>query len=188
MLSFRVLVTLSKSKIYDIDIVLCVLTASNQEIIWLDVAMDDSLLVDLLDALDELHCDHEDGLQVEVALARRKQVFERGAQQVHHHDVKLLVGHRRVSADVVEPGHARCSHKNLINMTVSNCNLSQAATYSCLAFCGSTCSPRRASGFFGSWTLSPTGPKAQCARRQVLDTRCLAEQRCFGKLLTIFAA
>ena len=54
MLSFRVLVTLSKSKIYDIDIVLCVLTASNQEIIWLDVAMDDPLFMYLLDSLNHL--------------------------------------------------------------------------------------------------------------------------------------
>ena len=54
MLSFRVLVALSQSKIYDIDIVLCVLTASNQEIIWLDVAMDDSLFMYLLNSLNHL--------------------------------------------------------------------------------------------------------------------------------------
>ena len=54
MLSFRVLVALCKSKIYDIDIVLCILTASNQEIIWLNVTMDDPLFMYLLDSLNHL--------------------------------------------------------------------------------------------------------------------------------------
>ena len=101
-----VFVALGQAKVNDVDAVASRVCPANQKVVWLDVAMDDSLLVDLLDSLDELHCDHEDRLQVEVALALRMQVFKRGAQQIHHHDVKLLVGHRRVSADVLEPGHA----------------------------------------------------------------------------------
>ena len=72
MLSFRVLVALSKSKIYDIDIVLCVLTASNQEIIWLDVAMDDPLFMYFLDSLNHLIGNMQNSFQVKFAPALLK--------------------------------------------------------------------------------------------------------------------
>lgn len=75
MLSFRVLVTLSKSKIYDIDIVLCVLTTSYQEIIWLDVTMDDPLFVYLLDSLNHLIGNMQNSFQVKFAPAFLKQVL-----------------------------------------------------------------------------------------------------------------
>ena len=72
MLSFRVLVALGKSKIYDIDIVLCVLTASNQEIIWLDVAMDDPLFMYFLDTLNHLIGNVQNSFQVKFAPALLK--------------------------------------------------------------------------------------------------------------------
>ena len=72
MLSFRVLVALSKSKIYDIDIVLCVLTSSYQEIIWLYVAMNDPLLMYLLDSLNHLVGNMQNSFQVKFAPALLK--------------------------------------------------------------------------------------------------------------------
>ena len=107
MFAFAVLVALSQTEINDIDVISGRFSASNQEIIGLDIPMNNSLLVDLLDALDELDGNHEDGLQVEVALAGLEEVFEGGSEQVHHHDMELLVGHRAVRADVVEAWYAR---------------------------------------------------------------------------------
>lgn len=52
MFSVRVLVTLSEPKINNVDVVLGAFGASNQEIVGLDVAVNDSFLVNLLNALD----------------------------------------------------------------------------------------------------------------------------------------
>jgi len=64
--------------------------------------VDYSFLVHLLDALDHLDGNEEHCLEVELALAALEKVFEGGAEQVHHHNVKLLVWYRVVGADVVE--------------------------------------------------------------------------------------
>ena len=61
-LSFTVFVAFGKTKINDVDVVTSSVCASNEEIIWLDITMDDSLLVNLLNAADELHCNHQNSL------------------------------------------------------------------------------------------------------------------------------
>ena len=48
----RVLVALCEAEVDDVNVVLSALRASDQEVVRLDVAVDDSLLVDFLDALD----------------------------------------------------------------------------------------------------------------------------------------
>jgi len=68
--------TLGESEIDNIDCVLCLVVAANQEVIGLNVTMDDALLVHNLDALDHLRGDVEDGLQVELAAAFLEQVLE----------------------------------------------------------------------------------------------------------------
>lgn len=105
MLAFGVLEALSEPKINDENIVLLCLRAANKEIVGLDVAMDDSLLVHLLNALDHLRADKQHRLEVELALARLEQVLNGGSEQVHDHHVELLVGNRVVRADVVETRH-----------------------------------------------------------------------------------
>ena len=52
MLTFRVLVALCKSKVNDIDVIFCDFCASNEEVVGFDVAVDDALLVDLLNSLN----------------------------------------------------------------------------------------------------------------------------------------
>ena len=104
-LTLRVLVALSQTEIDDIDVVTGGVSAANQEVIRLDVSVDDALFVDLLDTADQLDSDHQDSLEIEVALARLEQVFERRSQQVHHHHVELVVGHTGVSSNVVESRH-----------------------------------------------------------------------------------
>ena len=51
-LSFGVLVALGEAEVDDVDVIFRSFAAANQEVVWLDVAMDDSLLVHLLDAAD----------------------------------------------------------------------------------------------------------------------------------------
>ena len=58
---------LGQTEVDDVDGVLGLVIAANQEVIRLNVAMDDALLVDDLDALNHLHSDVQDGLQVEFA-------------------------------------------------------------------------------------------------------------------------
>lgn len=52
MLSVRVLVTLSKPEVDDVDVVLAGVSAADQEIVWLDISVDDSLLMYFLNSLD----------------------------------------------------------------------------------------------------------------------------------------
>jgi len=67
--TFRVLVALGQSKIDDVDVIARRIRPANQEVVWLDVTMNEAFFVDLLDAADELDGDHEDSLEVELALA-----------------------------------------------------------------------------------------------------------------------
>lgn len=68
--------TLGKTEVDDVHSVLCLVVAANQEVIWLNVTMDDALLVNNLDALDHLRGDVQDGLEVELAAALLEQVLE----------------------------------------------------------------------------------------------------------------
>ena len=77
MLSFWILVAFGKTKVDNINAILCLLSATDKEVVWLDVAVDYALLVDLLDALDHLDGNQQDRLQVELALAGLEEVFER---------------------------------------------------------------------------------------------------------------
>ena len=52
MLALRVLVALGQAEVDDVNDVLGALVRANQEVVGLDVAMDDSFLVHLLDSLN----------------------------------------------------------------------------------------------------------------------------------------
>ena len=52
MLALRVFEALRKTKVNDVDVVLGCVSSTNKEVIWLDIAMDDSFFVHLLNALD----------------------------------------------------------------------------------------------------------------------------------------
>ena len=77
MLSFWILIAFGKTEVDYIHAILCLLSATDKEVVRLDVAVDYALLVDLLDALDHLDGDQQDRLQVELALAGLEEVFER---------------------------------------------------------------------------------------------------------------
>ena len=105
-LSFGVLVALGEAEINDVNVVSGRIGAANQEVIGLDIAVNDALLVHLLNTANQLNGDHQDRLEVKVALARLEEVLKRRSKQVHHHHVELHVGHRGIRSDVVESRHA----------------------------------------------------------------------------------
>ena len=100
-LTFTVLVALGETKVNDIDTISRSLCATDQEVIRLDIAMDDSFLVNLLDSLDELHGDQQDCFKVELASASRKEVLKGGPKQIHDHNMEVLVGDRAVGSNVI---------------------------------------------------------------------------------------
>lgn len=57
MLAIRVFVLLGQAKVNDVDVVLCLLVTANKEIVWLNVAMNDPLLVHFLYATNHLRGD-----------------------------------------------------------------------------------------------------------------------------------
>jgi len=75
-LTFRVLVALGETKVDDIDVIFRSFTTTNQEIVWLDVTMDDSLLVHLLDTADHLSGDVEACFEVKLAATLLEEVFK----------------------------------------------------------------------------------------------------------------
>ena len=105
-LTLRVLVALGEAEINDVNVVSGRIGAANQEVIGLDIAVNDALLVHLLNTANQLNGDHQDRLEVKVALARLEEVLKRRSKQVHHHHVELHVGHRGIRSDVVESRHA----------------------------------------------------------------------------------
>ena len=104
--SFTVHVALGQTEVNDVDIVAGGVISTDEEVVWLDVSVDDALLVHLFNAADELLGNDQDCLQVKLALASLEQVLKRWPKQVHDHHVEALVWHRVVSSDVVEAWHA----------------------------------------------------------------------------------
>ena len=90
-LALTVFVALGQTEIDDVHIVACALSASDQKVVGLDVTMDNSFLMHFFKATDHLLGNEKHCLEVELALARLKQVFDRRSQQVHHHHVEVLV-------------------------------------------------------------------------------------------------
>ena len=89
-LTIRGLVALGETKVDDVNCALGLVSAANQKVIWLDVSVDDSLLVDHLDPLDHLHGDVENSADVELSSALLEEVLEGFTEHVHDHDVVHL--------------------------------------------------------------------------------------------------
>ena len=107
MFTLTILVALSETKVNDEDIVSSRLSATDQEVIGLDITMDDPLVVHLLNSLDQLRANKEDGFQIELPTASLEEVFKGWTKQVHNHDMEMLVGSGAISANVVQARHAR---------------------------------------------------------------------------------
>ena len=109
-LSLAILVAFGETKVDDEDVVSGRLRSANQEIIRLDVTMNDPLIVHFFNSLDQLGSDEKNGFQVELPSTSLEEVFEGWSEQVHDHDMEVLVRDRAISTDVVQARHA--SYKN----------------------------------------------------------------------------
>jgi hypothetical protein len=69
----RVLVALAQSKINEVDLVLC---GSHKEVVGLHVAMDEVLLVHVLEAGDHLLAEHAGRFKRKLAVAKLEQILE----------------------------------------------------------------------------------------------------------------
>jgi len=68
-------VLLCEAKINAVDEV-GLASEANEEIVWLDVTVDETLVVDVLNALQQLVGDHENRLQVELPVAEVEKVLQ----------------------------------------------------------------------------------------------------------------
>ena len=106
MLAVAILETFGETKVDHVDAVPGRLSRSDEEVIRFDIPVDNPALVALLDSLNHLNANHQDGFEVETPLARLKQILEGGSEQIHDHDVEANAGDRVIGADVVELGYA----------------------------------------------------------------------------------
>lgn len=88
--AFRVLKALGKTKINDINIVFSGLITANKEIVWFDITMNNSLIVNLLDSLIHLHSNMEDSSQVKLSSALLEKIFKTLTKLIHDHDMVHL--------------------------------------------------------------------------------------------------
>ena len=79
-------VFLGQSKVYQEQFV-AVSTNPHQKVVWLDVAVDEVLVVDVLDSPDHLISQHEHSLHGEPPGAEVEEVLEAGSEKVHDQDI-----------------------------------------------------------------------------------------------------
>mmetsp|Transcript_24934 Transcript_24934/g.73988 ORF Transcript_24934/g.73988 Transcript_24934/m.73988 type:complete len:422 (-) Transcript_24934:15-1280(-) len=61
----------------------------DQVVVGLDVAVDEGLVVNVLDPLQQLVGNHEDRLEVELPVTEVEEILQRRTEQVHHHHVVI---------------------------------------------------------------------------------------------------
>jgi hypothetical protein len=106
LLRLRVTVLLGHAEVDDVDNVGSLgAGAADKEVVGLDVAVDQVLLMDCLHARQHLLGDHDNSLGREATVAVIEQVFEGRTQQVNDEDiVKSLL------TEVVDVGNTSCGH------------------------------------------------------------------------------
>ena len=108
----RVPVLLRQTKVDDVDLV-AALADAHEEVVGLDVAVDEALSVDILDAGDELVGEQQNRLEGELAVAEVEEVLERGAEQVEHHGVVVALG-----AEPSHKGDANTAGEGLVDASL----------------------------------------------------------------------
>ena len=77
MIALTIHVALGETKINNVDEVAGRLGRSDKEIIGLDITMDNSLGVDLLEMFHELNCNQKNRLHVKLAFTVLEKIFQR---------------------------------------------------------------------------------------------------------------
>ena len=102
-------VLLGQTKVDDIDLV-AALANAHKEVVGLDVAVDEGLGVDVLNAGDELIGEEQDSLQGELAVAEVEEVLEGRAEQVQDHGVVVALG-----SEPADKGDADTASERLVD-------------------------------------------------------------------------
>lgn len=107
MVSIVAHVALGKAEVDDVYLILVAFGSSDQEVIWLDIPVEQAVLVQLFNSTDHLEGYQAGRFEVELALALLKQVLQARPEQVHDYDVELILGVCLIRSDVVELRHVR---------------------------------------------------------------------------------
>lgn len=107
--SLGVTVLLRKTEINDVDLV-ATLANAHEEVVGLDVAVDEGLGVDVLDAGDELVGEQQNGLQGEFPITEVEKILETGAEEIENHGVVVALG-----AKPADEGDADTAGKGLVD-------------------------------------------------------------------------
>ena len=102
-------VLLGETKVDHVDLVAS-LANTHEEVVGLDVAVDEALGVDVLDAADELVGEQEDSLEGEFAVAEVEQILEGRAEKVEDHGVVVTLG-----AEPSDERNADAASKRLVD-------------------------------------------------------------------------
>jgi hypothetical protein len=102
-------VLLGQTEVDHVDLV-AALADAHEEVVRLDVAVDERLGVDVLDAGDELVGEEQDRLQRELAVAEVEQVLEGGAEEVQDHGIVVALG-----AEPAHKGNADAAGEGLVD-------------------------------------------------------------------------
>lgn len=85
-----VTVLLGKTKVDHVDLV-STLADAHQEVVGLDVAVNERLGVDVLDAGDELVRQQKDGLERELPVAEVEEILQTGSEKVQDHGIVVTL-------------------------------------------------------------------------------------------------
>lgn len=105
-------VLLGQTEIDHVDLVASLANA-HEEVVGLDVAVNEALGVDVLDAANELVGEQEDGLEGEFAVAEVEEVLEGRAEQVEDHGIVVALG-----AEPSDEGNAHAAGEGLVDASL----------------------------------------------------------------------
>lgn len=90
-MSLGIPIFLGQAEVNDVDLI-ATFTDAHEEVIGLDVAVDEGLSMDVLDAGDELVGEEEDRLQGELPVTEVEKILQAGAQKVQDHGIVVTLG------------------------------------------------------------------------------------------------
>lgn len=90
-------IALRKAEVNHVNDVL-LLAVADEEVVRLHIAMNKMVVVQELEALDHLICNHKSGLDGEFALAEIEGILKTGSQQVHDHGIVVALDTKPVYA------------------------------------------------------------------------------------------
>lgn len=107
--SLGISVLLGKAEVNNIDLV-ATLADAHEEVVGLDIAVNERLGVDVLNAGDELIGKQQDSLQRKLAVAEVEKILQTGAKEIKDHGVVITLG-----AEPADEGNANATGERLVN-------------------------------------------------------------------------